>query len=101
MFFKPNIIKEAKQLTSTPELQRLVQSAESPPGSDPDEAMSELCLFCLLKSFTCCYSCCFHDYMIKIGVRAHLFVLCIFLKVLTFEINVDNESLFKTLNAYL
>ncbi|XP_029375728.1 uncharacterized protein LOC115054599 [Echeneis naucrates] len=32
VFFKPNIIKEAKQLTSTPELQRLVQSAESPPG---------------------------------------------------------------------
>ncbi|XP_045082971.1 uncharacterized protein LOC121532948 [Coregonus clupeaformis] len=32
LFFKPNVIKEAKRLTSTPELRRLVQSAESPPG---------------------------------------------------------------------
>lgn len=38
LFFKPNVIKEAKRLTSTPELRRLVQSAESPPGSDLDEA---------------------------------------------------------------
>ncbi|XP_049930796.1 uncharacterized protein LOC126408987 [Epinephelus moara] len=38
VFFKPNVIKEAKRLTSTPELRRLVQSAESPPGSDLDEA---------------------------------------------------------------
>lgn len=37
LFFKPNVIKEAKRLTSTPELCRLVQSAESPPGSDLDE----------------------------------------------------------------
>ncbi|XP_028252236.1 uncharacterized protein LOC114453878 isoform X2 [Parambassis ranga] len=38
VFFKPNVIKEAKQLTSTPELRRLVQSAESPIGRDFDEA---------------------------------------------------------------
>ncbi|KAJ8389229.1 hypothetical protein AAFF_G00122490 [Aldrovandia affinis] len=38
VFFKPNIIKEASQLTSTPELRRLVRSAESPPESDLDEA---------------------------------------------------------------
>ncbi|XP_045065989.1 uncharacterized protein LOC121556360 [Coregonus clupeaformis] len=38
LFFKPNVIKEAKPLTSTPELRRLVQSAESPPGSGIDEA---------------------------------------------------------------
>ncbi|XP_077953082.1 uncharacterized protein LOC120811960 [Gasterosteus aculeatus] len=38
LFFKPNVIKEAKRLTSTPELRRLVQSAESPPGRDLDEA---------------------------------------------------------------
>ncbi|XP_029598007.1 uncharacterized protein LOC115180226 isoform X3 [Salmo trutta] len=37
LFFKPNVIKEAKRLTSTPELRRLVQSAESLPGSDLDE----------------------------------------------------------------
>uniref|UniRef100_G3Q9Q3 Uncharacterized protein n=1 Tax=Gasterosteus aculeatus TaxID=69293 RepID=G3Q9Q3_GASAC len=35
LFFKPNVIKEAKRLTSTPELRRLVQSAESPPGTPP------------------------------------------------------------------
>lgn len=45
LFFKPNVIKEAKRLTSTPELRRLVQSAESPPGSDLDEATSKLFLF--------------------------------------------------------
>ncbi|XP_059905311.1 uncharacterized protein LOC132455466 [Gadus macrocephalus] len=38
LFFKPNVIKEAKQLTSTPELRHLVQSAESPQGDDLDEA---------------------------------------------------------------
>ncbi|XP_070773831.1 uncharacterized protein [Enoplosus armatus] len=38
VFFKLNVIKEAKRLTSTPELRRLVQSAESPPGSDLNEA---------------------------------------------------------------
>ncbi|TDH05601.1 hypothetical protein EPR50_G00124110 [Perca flavescens] len=38
LFFKPNVIKEAKRLTPTPELRRLVESAESPPGSDLDEA---------------------------------------------------------------
>ncbi|XP_028665264.1 uncharacterized protein LOC114657546 [Erpetoichthys calabaricus] len=32
LFFKPNVIKEAKCLTSTPELRRLMQSAESLPG---------------------------------------------------------------------
>ncbi|XP_056443483.1 uncharacterized protein LOC130380340 isoform X2 [Gadus chalcogrammus] len=37
LFFKPNVIKEAKQLTSTPELRHLVQSAESPQGDDLDE----------------------------------------------------------------
>ncbi|XP_028297240.1 uncharacterized protein LOC114459080 [Gouania willdenowi] len=31
--FRSNVIKEAKQLTSTPELRELVQSAESQPGS--------------------------------------------------------------------
>ncbi|KAL4007964.1 hypothetical protein ACER0C_001816 [Sarotherodon galilaeus] len=36
--FRYQIIKEAKQLTSTVELRQLVQSAESPPGSDLDEA---------------------------------------------------------------
>ena len=41
--FRYNVIKEAKQLTSTPELRQMVQSAESPPGSDPDEATSEFC----------------------------------------------------------
>ena len=46
VFFKPNVIKEAKRLTSTPELRRLLQSAESPPGSDLDEATSELYMFC-------------------------------------------------------
>ncbi|KAK6290859.1 hypothetical protein J4Q44_G00387410 [Coregonus suidteri] len=38
LFFKPHVIKEAKRLTSTPELRHLVQSAESSPGSDLDEA---------------------------------------------------------------
>ncbi|KAJ8381346.1 hypothetical protein SKAU_G00021240 [Synaphobranchus kaupii] len=37
VYFKPNVIKEAKQLTQTPELRRLVQSAESPTGSDLNE----------------------------------------------------------------
>nr|XP_054604582.1 uncharacterized protein LOC129165435 [Nothobranchius furzeri] len=37
-FFKPNVIKEAKRLTSTPELRSLVQSAERSPGDDQDEA---------------------------------------------------------------
>lgn len=67
VFFKPNVIKEAIRLTSTPELRRLVQSAESPPGSDLDEATCELYLFCLFKI---CYNCSysfflhyFHDYM--------------------------------------
>lgn len=45
VFFKPNIIQEAKQLTSTPELRRLIQSAESSSGSD--EETSELDLFFL------------------------------------------------------
>lgn len=49
LFFKPNVIKEAKRLTSTPELRRLVQSAESPPGSDLDEATSEC--FVYLNTF--------------------------------------------------
>ncbi|KAA8578220.1 hypothetical protein FQN60_005352 [Etheostoma spectabile] len=35
-------MKEAKRLTSTPELRRLVQSAESPPGSDLDDATKHL-----------------------------------------------------------
>ncbi|KAK1893136.1 Replication origin-binding protein [Dissostichus eleginoides] len=38
VFFKPNVIKEAKRLTATPELRRLMQSAESSPGIDLDEA---------------------------------------------------------------
>ncbi|KAJ8346761.1 hypothetical protein SKAU_G00281620 [Synaphobranchus kaupii] len=37
VYFKPNVIKEAKRLTQTPELGRLVQSAESPTGSDLNE----------------------------------------------------------------
>ena len=45
LFFKPNVIKEAKQLTSIPELRHLVQSAESPQGDDLDEETSELFLF--------------------------------------------------------
>lgn len=49
MFFKPNVIKEAKRLTSTPELQLLLQSAESPPRSELDEA-SELYLFACFKA---------------------------------------------------
>ncbi|XP_078799696.1 uncharacterized protein LOC111946973 isoform X2 [Oryzias latipes] len=36
--FRCNVIKEAKQLTSTPELRQLLHSAESPQGSD--EAMT-------------------------------------------------------------
>ncbi|XP_059213204.1 uncharacterized protein LOC131991716 isoform X2 [Centropristis striata] len=36
--FRYNVIKEAKRLTPTPELRQMVQSAESPPGSDLDEA---------------------------------------------------------------
>ncbi|MED6256416.1 hypothetical protein ATANTOWER_025644 [Ataeniobius toweri] len=38
VFFTPNVIKEAKHLTSTPELRSLVQSAESPQGYDQDRA---------------------------------------------------------------
>ncbi|XP_015236450.1 PREDICTED: uncharacterized protein LOC107088658 [Cyprinodon variegatus] len=37
VFFKQNVIKEAKRLTSTPELRSLVQSAEVP-GDDQDAA---------------------------------------------------------------
>ncbi|MCJ8743463.1 hypothetical protein PDJAM_G00094290 [Pangasius djambal] len=37
MFFKPNVIKEAKRLASTPELTQLLLSAETPEESDPDE----------------------------------------------------------------
>ncbi|XP_045897842.1 uncharacterized protein LOC123965332 [Micropterus dolomieu] len=48
VFFKPNIIQEAKQLTSTPELRRLIQSAESSSGSDEettyDQEMASLLL---------------------------------------------------------
>lgn len=51
LFFKPNVIKEAKRLTSTPELRRLVQSAESPPGSDLDEPTSEFFLFIFFYKF--------------------------------------------------
>ncbi|KAA8594132.1 hypothetical protein FQN60_004966, partial [Etheostoma spectabile] len=40
--FEPNVMEEAKRLTSTPELRRLVQSAESPPGSDLDDATKHL-----------------------------------------------------------
>lgn len=42
LFFKPNVIKEAKQLTSTPELSQLVLIAENPTGSDLDQTRSEL-----------------------------------------------------------
>ncbi|KAM4547514.1 uncharacterized protein V3H82_021101 [Fundulus diaphanus] len=38
VFFKPNVIKEAKRLTSTPELRSLVQSVEIPQGDDQDTA---------------------------------------------------------------
>nr|XP_054603253.1 uncharacterized protein LOC129165059 [Nothobranchius furzeri] len=40
-FFKPNVIKEARRLTSTPELRSLVQSAERSPGDDQDEASGQ------------------------------------------------------------
>ncbi|XP_035760249.1 uncharacterized protein LOC102797629, partial [Neolamprologus brichardi] len=46
--FRYQIIKEAKQLTSTVELRQLVQSAESPPGSDLDEICCQLILVTLL-----------------------------------------------------
>lgn len=46
--FRYQIIKEAKQLTSTVELRQLVQSAESLPGSDLDEAASEFVKYDLL-----------------------------------------------------
>lgn len=46
--FRYQIIKEAKQLTSTVELRQLVQSAESPPRSDLDEAASEFVKYDLL-----------------------------------------------------
>ncbi|CAL8247398.1 unnamed protein product [Merluccius merluccius] len=36
-FFRDNVIKEAKRLTPTPELRRMLQAAESP-GSELDEA---------------------------------------------------------------
>ncbi|KAI4875809.1 hypothetical protein NFI96_017132 [Prochilodus magdalenae] len=38
--FKPHVIKEAKGLSSTLELLHLLQSADSPPGRDLDEATS-------------------------------------------------------------
>ncbi|XP_061127109.1 uncharacterized protein LOC133148537 isoform X1 [Syngnathus typhle] len=41
-FFRDNVIKEAKRLTPTPELRRMLQAAESP-GSELDEAPSEFC----------------------------------------------------------
>ncbi|XP_028313703.1 uncharacterized protein LOC114469961 isoform X2 [Gouania willdenowi] len=50
--FRSNVIKEAKQLTSTPELRELVQSAESQPGSDEattyDKEMASLLLLLYL-----------------------------------------------------
>ncbi|RXN07740.1 hypothetical protein ROHU_032174 [Labeo rohita] len=39
-FFKPNVRKEAKRLTSTAELSQLLLSAERPQGSDLDETSS-------------------------------------------------------------
>lgn len=51
VFFRLNVIKEAKRLTLTPELLRLVQSAESPPGGDHNEARSELYFFVCFKAF--------------------------------------------------
>ncbi|KAL1279034.1 hypothetical protein QQF64_025707 [Cirrhinus molitorella] len=39
-FFRPNVIKEAKSLTSTAELSELLLSAERPQGSDLDETRS-------------------------------------------------------------
>ncbi|KAI2656852.1 DNA mismatch repair protein MutL [Labeo rohita] len=39
-FFRPNVIKEAKRLTSTAELSQLLLSAERPQGSDLDETRS-------------------------------------------------------------
>ncbi len=36
-FFRPNVIKEAKQITSTSELSQLLLSAECPEGSDLHE----------------------------------------------------------------
>ncbi|XP_029006507.1 uncharacterized protein LOC114855495 isoform X2 [Betta splendens] len=50
MFFRPNVIKQAKTLTSTPELRQLLLIAEGPPGSDlvgtrtSDQQMSSLLL---------------------------------------------------------
>ena len=45
-------IKEAKRLTSTPELRRSVQSAENPPGGDLDEATGEFFVVCIcFKAF--------------------------------------------------
>ena len=41
-FFRDNVIKEAKRLTPTPELRRMLQAAESP-GSELDEAPCEFC----------------------------------------------------------
>ncbi|XP_028297241.1 uncharacterized protein LOC114459081 [Gouania willdenowi] len=50
--FRSNFIKEAKQLTSTPELRELVQSTESQPGSDEattyDKEMASLLLLLYL-----------------------------------------------------
>ncbi|XP_023808245.1 uncharacterized protein LOC111946944 isoform X1 [Oryzias latipes] len=50
--FRCNIIKEAKQLTSTPELRQLLHSAESPQGSDEtmthDAEMASLLLLLYL-----------------------------------------------------
>lgn len=45
VFFRLNVIKEAKRLTLTPELLRLVQTAESPPGGVPS-----LFLFLFIQS---------------------------------------------------
>ncbi|RXN32932.1 hypothetical protein ROHU_004430 [Labeo rohita] len=39
-FFRPNVIKEAKRLTSTAELSQLLLSAERPQGNDLDETRS-------------------------------------------------------------
>ncbi|XP_023806851.1 uncharacterized protein LOC111946778 [Oryzias latipes] len=50
--FRCNVIKEAKQLTSTPELRQLLHSAESPQGSDEtmthDAEMASLLLLLYL-----------------------------------------------------
>ncbi|XP_050984428.1 uncharacterized protein LOC127176683 [Labeo rohita] len=65
-FFRPNVIKEAKRLTSTAELSQLLLSAERPQGSDLDETRSKLGLIYLFLSiwYICSYICfryCFDD----------------------------------------